>query len=66
LKLYMAGNFPVMNDIEAERKMKNFVLIKGYPKYLRLVSFYHEKGARNVLRIRRESSGEISKTNNDD
>ena len=66
MKLYMAGNFPVMNDIEAERKMKNFVLIKGYSKYLRLVSFYHEQGARNVLEIRRESSGEISKINNDD
>ncbi len=55
-----------MNDLEKERAMKEFVFSKGYNSYHRLASFYHEQGARNVLQLRRESNGEISKTDNDD
>jgi len=41
MKLYFAGNFPQMKDIEEERKFRDFLEQKEY-EYLRLVSFFYE------------------------
>ena len=62
----MAGNFPVMNDIEKEREMREFVFKKGYPSYNRLASFYHRKGARNVIEVGKESKSRRSPVDNVD
>jgi len=50
--IYQAGNFPQMNNLKAEEKMKEFVFKKGYPGYYRLVSFFHNKGAVNILKVK--------------
>jgi hypothetical protein len=64
--LYLAGNFPVMNDLEKEREMRRYVLKKGYPTYNRLVSFYHKKGAENVLTLNKGSRSRRKTTNKSD
>jgi hypothetical protein len=66
MRLYMAGNFPVMNDLNKERAMKDYVLKKGYPNYNRLVSFYHIKGAKNVIQIGKESREGCPEPDKDD
>jgi hypothetical protein len=62
----MAGNFPVMNDIQKERAMKEYVLKNGYSSYNRLASFYHIKGAENVIKVSEESREGRPSTDNDD
>ena len=51
--IYMAGNFPLMNNIDEERDMKNLVFHLRRD-YNRLLSFYYPNGAKNVLGIRKE------------
>jgi hypothetical protein len=51
--IYMAGNFPLMNNINEERKMKDFVHFLN-KDYNRLLSFYYKKGSKNVLKIKQE------------
>lgn len=50
MRLFLAGNFPQMSDPEREKFMMNNVLSE-YDSYDRLVSFYYEKGARNVIGV---------------
>ena len=54
MRIYHAGNFPQMGKLEEEEKMKRFVVAK-YPSYFRLISFYHNQGARNVLKMKENS-----------
>ncbi len=49
MKIYHAGNFPLMKDPKKERKMMNHVLNRGYPHYLRLLSFYFKEDIINVM-----------------
>ena len=61
MRIYLAGNFPQMGKLEEEEKMKRFV-VANYPNYFRLISFYHNRGAINVLKMKENSLG---KTRND-
>jgi len=53
MKLFLAGNFPLMSNIEKEREMKDYVFSKDAP-YNRLASFFYTKGAANLVEIRSE------------
>lgn len=53
MKLFLAGNFPLMSKPEEERRMKDYVSERGFD-YNRLVSFFYDKGAENVLGIKEE------------
>ena len=53
--MYLAGNFPQMSKPEYEKEMMDFVL-KSFDDYARLLSFYHESGALNVLKVREDES----------
>jgi hypothetical protein len=51
--LYLAGNFPSLNNIKEERKILNN--IQGQEKeYHRLVSFYYPKTIDTVLKLKKE------------
>ena len=55
--IFMAGNFPLMGNIEEERAMKDRVF--SYERdYNRLLSFFYPKGACNVLQIKEEVENE--------
>ena len=54
MKLYFAGNFPMMKDPEKEKSTRDKIL-SLYPKYRRLVSFFFKKDAENLIRIKDES-----------
>lgn len=51
--VWLAGNFPMMQTPEKERRMKEALLKRGYD-YNRLVSAWYDKGAENVIKICRE------------
>jgi len=53
MRLYLAGNFILLNDVEKERKFKDKILAKG-KEYHRLVSFYYPKNVATVLEIQKE------------
>ena len=57
MRIYLAGNFPQMGKLEEEEKMKRFV-VANYPSYFRLISFYHNQGAINVLKMKENSDSE--------
>lgn len=62
MKLFLAGNFPLMSDPAKEREMRDYVFDKKAP-YNRLASFFYEKGAKNVWSIRKETEdGENTKS----
>ena len=53
--LYLAGNFPLLNDIDKEREFMKRIVAKGR-EYNRLVSFYYPVTVKNVLQIKRENT----------
>lgn len=53
MKLYFAGNFPLMNSLEDEKRFRNRVW-EDCPEYRRLVSYFFEKGIQNILTMKRE------------
>lgn len=60
LKIFYAGNFPQMKNIELERKMMARVL-KTRPIYRRLISFYYAEDGKNLLQLKREELNENKK-----
>lgn len=57
--LYFSGNFPVMSDPEKEKKLMELVL-KNDDHYCRLVSFFFEKGMKNLLSMKEIENGRQS------
>ncbi len=50
--LYIAGNFPLLNNPKREKHFKEVLISKGRP-YHRLVSFYYPKTCKTVLDIKK-------------
>ena len=50
MRLYNAGNFPVMNTPGEESKLRDLVLEAKYPSFNRLISFFYKKSCVNVLK----------------
>ena len=57
MKLYFAGNFPLMKDPEKEKAQMRKIL-SLYPEYNRLVSFYFKEDAENLIQIKKEFENE--------
>lgn len=57
MKLFLAGNFPLMSKIEKEREMKDYVLSRS-SSYNRLASFFYVKGAENLVTVKGEVKNE--------
>jgi len=55
MKIYFAGNFPLMKDKELEMQFRDRVL-ETEPEYRRLVSYYYKKELKNLIEIKREES----------
>lgn len=53
MKLYFAGNFPLMNSLKDEMLFRDRVL-EECPQYRRLVSYFFAKGIQNILTMKRE------------
>lgn len=53
MKLYFAGNFPQLSDIEKERAFRDRIEQGGFD-YNRLVSFSFQKETRTVLQLKKE------------
>jgi len=53
MKIFMAGNFPLMKSKEDEKKMRDKILSSGN-QYRRLISFYYKKDIKNLLDLRKE------------
>jgi hypothetical protein len=48
--IYIAGNFPIMNDINKERELK-----EKYPtSFNRLISFFWNESGKTVLQLKKE------------
>jgi len=60
MKIYFAGNFPVMKNPELEKQFRDTVL-DIEPEYRRLVSFYYKKDIQNLLDIKKEEVNASSK-----
>lgn len=56
MNLYLAGNFPSLNDPPTERGHKEFVEKQGL-EYKRLVSFFFPKHCDTVLSMKEERCG---------
>jgi len=52
--LFLAGNFPLLNDLDKERDFMNKIHAQG-KGYHRLVSFYYPKTVETVLTLKKES-----------
>jgi hypothetical protein len=61
MKLYFAGNFPLMNSLEDEKKFRDRIL-QDCPEYRRLVSYFFEKGIQNILTMKREERNGTERT----
>jgi hypothetical protein len=57
MKLYLAGNFPVMKDPEKEREFRDEALLLA-PTWNRLLSYYYPKDIQTVIDMRREEINE--------
>jgi len=57
MKIFFAGNFPQMKDPELEKAMRDIVL-KKFPVYRRLVSFYFVDDIQSVVNMRRKENEE--------
>lgn len=57
MKLYFAGNFPMMKDPEKEKACMELIRSQ-YPHYRRLVSFYFKEDALNLINIKKEIDNE--------
>ena len=53
MKIYFAGNFPLMKDKELEMQFRDKVL-ETEPEYRRLLSFYYKKDIKNLIDIKKE------------
>jgi hypothetical protein len=53
LKLYFAGNFPMMKDPEKEKACMEIIRAR-YPHYRRIISFFFEDDALNLINIKKE------------
>lgn len=53
MKLYLAGNFPVMKDPEKEREFRE-VALGVTDEYKRLLSYYYQDDIQNLINMRRE------------
>jgi len=53
MKIYFAGNFPVMKNPELEKQFRDKVL-ESHPEYRRLLSFYYIKDIQNLIDIKKE------------
>jgi hypothetical protein len=53
MKIYFAGNFPVMKNPELEKQFRDKVL-ESHPEYRRLLSFYYKKDIQNLIDIKKE------------
>lgn len=58
LKIFYAGNFPQMKDIELEKSRRDLATSILGETYSRLISFWFEKDIRNVITMKREESNE--------
>jgi len=55
LKVFFAGNFPQMKDPEAEKAVRD-VVVKRFPEYRRLGSYYFEEDIQTLIDMRREEN----------
>ena len=53
MKLYFAGNFPVMKNPELEKSFRDKVL-ETEDEYRRLLSFFYEKDIQTLIDIKKE------------
>ena len=53
MRLYFAGNFPMMKDPEKEKACMEIIRAR-YPHYRRIVSFFFEDDALNLINIKKE------------
>ena len=53
MMLFLAGCFPLLNDINKEREFMNKILSKGR-EYNRLASFYYPKTCDTILSLKKE------------
>ena len=53
MKIYFAGNFPLMKNPDLEKKFRDRVL-NVESEYRRLLSYYYEKDITNLLDIKKE------------
>lgn len=56
MKLYLAGNFPIMGSIEKERLFQDYMK-KNHHTCYRLGSFYYKKYLNNLLCLKDEENG---------
>jgi hypothetical protein len=52
MKIWLAGNFPQMKDPKLEKESLDLVL-KHYPQYNRLLSFYYQEDIVNVISVKK-------------
>ena len=57
MRIYFAGNFPVMKNPELEKQFRDKVL-ESHPEYRRLLSFYYKKDIQNLIDIKKEEQNE--------
>ena len=51
--LYLAGSFPNLTNLKAERKLKDSIEARG-KEYNRLVSYFYPKTVATVLELQKE------------
>lgn len=57
MRIWFAGNFPLMKDPEKEKAQMNKIL-SLYPEYNRLVSYYFKDDMMNLIQIKKEFENE--------
>ena len=55
MKIYFAGNFPLMKNPELEKQFRDKVL-EGEPEYRRLLSFYYKDDIKNLIDMKKEEA----------
>lgn len=58
LKIFYAGNFPQMKNIELEKSRRDVANAILGTTYSRLISFWFEKDIKNVITMKREEQNE--------
>jgi hypothetical protein len=62
MKIFLAGNFPALQNVESERPIYNQIINYG-SNYQRLVSFFYLKEAMTALEIKKEMLNERKQPN---
>jgi hypothetical protein len=57
MKIYFAGNFPLMKNKELEKQFRDKVL-ETQPEYRRLLSYYYKKDIKNLIDIKKEEQND--------